>query len=222
MPKKPFNFTLIGRSGCGKGTQAKLLMKHFGNLYHIAAGDLFRDLARTESDTGKRIRKILEEGGLPLEDLAISLWMHELAYKIREDQGFILDGVPRRVEEAKALDRFLEFLERKETTFNILLDISREEAFNRLSKRRICKKCGRLIPWIGEFKKLKVCDKCSGPLVTRPDDTPEAINNRLDFYDNTVIKVVKYYEEQNRLIKINGEQPIEDVFKDILEALKQK
>ena len=217
---KVLNFTLIGRSGSGKGTQAKLLMKHFGNLFYLATGDLFRDLSKANSDTSIRIKKILKEGGLPFDDLASALWMHELAYNLKEDQGFILDGAPRRVNEAQTLDRFLDFLERKETTFNLLIDISRQEAHDRLSKRRICKKCGRLIPWVGEFKELKTCDKCNGELTTRADDTFEAINSRLDFYDNRVIKVVEFYETQNRLIKINGEQSIENVFKDILKKIQ--
>ena len=217
---KLLNFTLIGRSGSGKGTQAKLLMEHFGNMFYVYTGDLFRDLAKTDTDTGRRIKKIIGEGGLPFDELATTLWMHKIAYNVRKDQGIIFDGSPRRIEEAKNIDKFLEFLDRKENTFNILIDISRKEAFNRLSKRRICKKCNRLIPWVGEFKKIKVCDKCGGELIARPDDAPEAINNRLNFYDQRVVKAVEYYEKQNRLVKINGEQSIENVFKDILKAIK--
>lgn len=218
--KKPLNFVLIGRSGSGKGTQAKLLMEHFGNFYYISTGDLFRGLAKADTDVGDHIRKLLKTGGLPSDDLATMLWMHEIAYNVKKDQGIMADGFPRRLPEAKNLDRFLEFLDRKDATFYLLIDISREEAFNRLTKRRICKKCGKLIPWVGEFKKLKVCDACSGELVTRPDDAEEAINNRLDYYEENVVPVVKYYEQQGKLIKINGEQPIEKVFEDILKAIK--
>jgi adenylate kinase len=220
--EKPLNFVLIGRSGSGKGTQAKLLMEHFGNLYYISTGDFFRDLAKADTDVGERIRKILTEGGLPYDDLATTLWMHEIAYRVKKNEGIMADGFPRRLNEAKNLDQFLKFLERETNTFYILIDISREEAFNRLTKRRICKKCERLIPWVGEFKKLKVCDKCGGELLERPDDTPEAINNRLDYYEERVIPVVKYYEEQSKLLKINGEQSIVDVFQDILKAIKKR
>ena len=217
---KPLNFVLIGRSGCGKGTQAKLLMENFGNFYYISTGDLLRDLASQDTDVGQRIKKIIETGGLPYDDLATTLWMREIAYKVKEDQGIMADGFPRRLNEAKNLYQFLKFLDREKTTFYILIDISREEAFNRLTKRRICKKCGRLIPWIGEFKKLEVCDECGGELETRPDDTNEAINNRLDYFEERVIPVIKFFEEKGKLIKINGEQLIEDVFKDILTAIK--
>jgi adenylate kinase len=220
MIEKPLNFVLIGRSGSGKGTQAKLLMEKFSNLHYISTGDLFRDLAKAETDTGERVRKILAVGGLPHDDLATTLWMHEIAYKVKQNEGIVADGFPRRLNEAKSLDAFLEFLERKDNTKILLIDISREEAFNRLTKRRICKKCGRLIPWTEEFKKLKVCDQCGGELVTRSDDTAEAINNRLNYFEERVMSVIKYYEEQGRLIKINGEQPIKAVFQDILKAIK--
>ena len=218
--QKPLNFVLIGRSGSGKGTQAKLLVKHFGNLHSFSTGDMFRILAKADSDVGARIRRIVEEGGLPFDELATALWMHEIAFKIKEDEGIIADGFPRRLNEAKALARFLEFLERKENTFYLLIDISREEAFNRLTKRRVCKKCGRLIPWVGEFKELKSCDKCGGELITRVDDALESINNRMDYYEERVMTAVRYYKKQGKLIKINGEQSIENVFKDILKAIK--
>lgn len=217
----PINFTLIGRSGCGKGTQAKLLMEKFGDFCYIATGDLFRDLAKVETDTSVRVTKTITSGGFPFDDLAIALWMYKLAYNLKENQGILLDGAPRRINEAKALNRFLEFLERKDNTFNLLIDISRQEAFDRLTKRRICKDCNRLIPWVGEFKELKNCDKCGGELITRLDDTPDAINNRLDLYDTRVTEVVKYYEDENRLIKINGEQSIEQVFEEILSKINK-
>ena len=219
--EKPLNFVLIGRSGSGKGTQAKMLSKHFGNLVTIATGDLFRNLAKAGTDVAERVKKTMEEGGLPYDDLATALWTHEISYKVRADQGILADGLPRRLSEAEDFDQLLEFLERKENTFFLLIDISREEAFHRLTKRRVCKKCERLIPWVGEFKKLKACDKCGGELITRSDDALEAINNRLDYYDNRVMKVVKRYEDQGVLVKINGEQSIEDVFKDVLKALEQ-
>lgn len=220
MTEKPLNFVLIGRSGSGKGTQAKLLMEKFGNLHYFATGDFFRDLSKADTDVGERIRKILKAGGLPYDDLATTLWMHEIAYTLKASEGILADGFPRRLNEAKNLDQFLEFLERKDNAFYILIDISREEAFNRLTKRRICKKCGQLIPWVGEFKKLEKCDKCGGELETRPDDTPEAINSRLNYYEDRVIPVVQYYEEEEgKLIKIDGDQPIEDVFGDIIKSI---
>lgn len=187
----PKNFVLIGRSGSGKGTQAELLMKKFGNLIYISTGDLFRDLAKADTAASRKVEKILKEGGLPYEDLATTLWMHEISFKMKECQGFIMDGAPRRRMEAENLDRFLDFLGRRESTDQIFIDISRDEAFKRLINR-------------GRF-----------------DDTSEAIKSRMDYYDKIVVEVVQYYGEQDRLIKINGEQSIEDVHKDIMEAINK-
>lgn len=218
----PINFTFLGRSGSGKGTQAKLLINHFkSDFFYISTGDLFRDLAKSNSEPAQKIKKVMQEGGLPFDYMAISLWMHKICYELKAEQGLILDGAPRRLNEAMILEDFLEFLGRKENTFNILIDISRKEAFNRLTKRRICKDCGRLIPWVGDLKNLKACDKCGGELITRVDDNPEAINKRLDYFDERVVPAIDFYEKQGRLIRINGEQSIEDVFKDIIKSINK-
>lgn len=219
---KPLNFILIGRSGCGKGTQVELLIDHFGNLKQVSTGDLFRDLAKQDTVVGKIIKNTITKGGLPYDDLAITLWMYDISYRITEDDGIIADGMPRRLREAKAFDHFLKFLGREDLFFPILLEITREEAFNRLTKRRICKNCGKIVPWLGEYKKLTVCDDCGGELINRPDDTPEAIKNRLDYYDTRASKVADYYAKKRKLIKINGEQSIEDVFAEILKKVEKK
>ena len=216
---KPPNFVLIGKSGCGKGTQAELLMDKISNLYHISTGDLFRDLSGQKSDAGERVKKVIDSGGLPYDELATALWMNNIAYKVGKDQGIIADGFPRRLNEAKNFESFLEFLDRQDSTFYILIDISREEAVDRLTKRRICNNCGKLIPWVDKLRDLKQCDNCGGDLATRLDDTLEAINNRLDFYDNRVAEVVKFYEDNGKLIKINGEQSIEVIHEDIIKAI---
>lgn len=190
MNNKPFNFILVGRSGSGKGTQADLIKNKFSNLISISTGDLMRDLAGKETDAGIRIKKILQEGGLPYDDMATTLWMHKIAYSIRQDQGIICDGFPRRVNEAHNLDRFFEWLDRKDNTKVLFIDVAHGEAFTRLKKR------GREI-----------------------DDNDEAIRGRMNYFEDRVMPVVNYYEESDRLIRINGEQSIEDVFKEILEKI---
>lgn len=188
--KKPFNFIFIGRSGCGKGTQAKLILEHFSNLIYISTGDLMRDLAKQDTDVGWRIKNILAKGGLPFDDIATSLWMRDIAYKVKKNEGIVADGFPRRLNEAKNLDHFLDWLGRKDFTKILLINVSREEAFKRLKKR------------------------------AREDDSDQEINNRLDFYENRVVTAINYYKEQDRLIYINGEQTVEEVFKEILEKIK--
>lgn len=187
------NFVLIGRSGCGKGTQAKMLMETVGNLVRISTGDLFRKLEKTGSATAKKISDILKGGGLPFDDIATTLWMHEIAHNVKEEQGFILDGAPRRLNEAHNFDRFMEFLEQKEETAVILLDVSREEATRRLLERAKSEK--------------------------RYDDTPGAIKNRMDYYENRSSEVADFYEREGRLISINGEQSVEKIRADILEHI---
>ncbi len=219
---KPLSFALIGRSGCGKGTQAQLLMKHFGNLFYLSTGGLLRNLAKLDTSAGKRAKEILGNGELIPDFMIIGLWMRELCINLKDDQGILFDGALRRLVEAKQADGFFNFLGRKGNFFPILLDISREEAFDRLTKRRICKSCGRIIPYVGDFKNLEKCDNCGGELSNRQDDKPEAINNRLDYFDTQVIEVLEYYKKDNRLITVNGEQSIEDVFKDIIKAVEEK
>lgn len=187
---KPLNFIFIGRSGSGKGTQAKFLLDHLPNMAYISTGDLMRDLAKQDTDSGKRIKAILDNGGLPFDDMATTLWMHQIAYTIKEGQGIICDGFPRRANEAKNLDNFLDWLERKEQTRVLLVDISREEALKRLKLR-------------GRYDDMEDND----------------IKNRLDYFEEGVVPAINYYKEQNRLIHINGEQTREEVFKEILQKI---
>ena len=219
---KPLNFSLIGRSGSGKGTQAKLLLELYPKTEYIYTGDLFRDISSQDTEVGHKIKEVLKDGGLPFDDLATTLWMHKISYKVQEGEGIMLDGTPRRLEEALNLERFLNWLDRLDSTAFLLIDISREEAFNRLSKRRICSQCGKLIPYVGDFKSWQDCHECGGKLIERPDDIPEAINHRLDYFEKQVEPVIRHYEENSSLIRINGEQSIEDVFKDIKKALSEK
>lgn len=220
--KKPLNFVLIGRSGSGKGTQAELIIKKHPDTEYISTGNLFRDLSKQNTEVGRRIEEVLEKGGLPFDDLATTLWMHSVAYKVQEGEGIMFDGAPRRLDEAHNLDRFLEWLGRIDKTAFILIDISREEAFARLSKRRICSKCGKLVPFVGEYKEWQDCHECGGKLVERPDDIPEAINNRLDYFDKIVVPMLDYYDKKGVLIKIDGQQSIDGVFSSITAALFEK
>lgn len=218
---QPLSFALIGRSGCGKGTQADLLMKHFGNIFYVSTGGMLRDLAKMDSSVGKAAKKVLDKGELIPDFMIIGLWMRELCLNLKDEQGFLFDGALRRLSEVKALDGFLKFLGREKTFFPILLDIPRQEAFDRLTKRRICKKCGKIIPWVGDFKKMEKCPDCGGELFHRQDDNMDAIKNRLDYFDKEVVEVLDYYKNRGQLITINGDQPIDKVFADILKAVKK-
>ena len=186
---KPINLIFFGRSGSGKGTQAELLAKHFKSTLHISTGDLFRDLAKQDTDAGIRIKKVLDEGGLPFDQMATTLWMHEISYKLKKDQSLLCDGLPRRLSEAENLYDFLSWLERIDNTKALLIEISREEAMTRLLKR------------------------------ARYDDDKDAINKRLDWYEERVVPAIKFFEDKGFIVKINGEQTVENVFKEILSKI---
>lgn len=187
---KPVNLILFGRSGSGKGTQAELLAKHFNNILHVSTGDLMRDLASHNTDAGTRIKEVLEKGGLPFDQIATTLWMREISYKLKKDQGLLCDGFPRRLNEANDLYDFLLWLERIENTKALVIEISREEAMKRLLKR------------------------------ARYDDDKNAINQRLDWYEDRVVPAINFFKDKGLIIEINGEQPIEKVFEDIMNHLR--
>ncbi|OGZ54804.1 MAG: hypothetical protein A3H64_00695 [Candidatus Ryanbacteria bacterium RIFCSPLOWO2_02_FULL_45_11c] len=190
--EKPLNIIFLGLSGSGKGTQVQLLadvMRAHNPVHVVSTGDLFRRLQEFTTDVGKRVKRILQEGGLPFDDLATTLWMHEIAFRVHEHEGIIFDGAPRRLDEAKNIDRFLEFLERKEYTKVAYLSVTPEEITKRLLQRG------------------------------RADDNITAIEGRIDYFQKSVLPVLDYYREQGRLIEISGEQPVEKVHADIVKAL---
>ena len=129
----------MGRSGCGKGTQAGLLMNYFKNLHYIVSGDLLRSLAEKDTLVGKRVKDTIGGGRWVPGNLPTMLVVHEISNRVKEGEFFIIDGVPRKLEQAKELDTFLDFIGQSKDTLFLLIDISREEAFSRLTKRRICK-----------------------------------------------------------------------------------
>ena len=210
-------YALLGRAGCGKGTQAKLLMEHFG-LFYIGSGELLRGIAKVGSFSGQKADRIMKVGDLVPTSLIFMLWINRLEeLKKKPDfSGIVFDGCPRKLAEAQLLQEALNWYEWDKNFKVILIDISRGESSKRLAKRRQCAKCGQLIPYVGAYKDFIVCDRCGGELVARPDDTPEAINQRLDLFDQEVMPVVEYFEKQGRLVRVNGEQSIEDVQKEIL------
>jgi adenylate kinase len=219
--KKPIVISILGPAGSGKGTQAKLLVKKFG-LEYFGSGDSLRTRQKVGDFTAEKLIKVMRRGELVPSFVISKLWIDRLE-KIKQKakfNGSVFDGSPRKILEAKLFDDALHWYEWDKNVKVIFISISRKESFNRLTKRRQCKKCGRIIPWFGEFKKLKKCDKCGGKLITRADDKPEAIKKRLEEFKKEVIPVINYYKKQGRLIKINGEQSIENVFKDILRVIK--
>lgn len=217
--KNPLIIILLGKSGSGKGTQADLLIKKFG-FACIGTGDLLRERKEKNDFTGNKIDKILSQGGLMPTSVILELWLGEVERlkSKRNFKGLVMDGNPRKILEAYVEDEAFNWYDWKNVKA-FLVHISDKEAVRRLTKRRICRKCGQIIPFIGESKKLKKCPKCGGRLIRRADDTLALVRNRLKWFKTDVEPIVSYYRKTGRLIKINGEQDIKDVFKDILKCL---
>ena len=219
--KKPISIIIYGRPGSGKGTQADLLAKKF-KLEHFSSGEALRERRKRGGFTGEKLGKVMNEGKWVPECTIIKLWMDKLEEfkKKRNFNGWIYDGGPRLDLETNLLDNALEWYEWQKNVKVILIDISGKTAFNRLTKRRQCQKCKELIPWVGKFKNLRVCHKCGGPLIYRIDDTPAAIRQRLAQFQKHTVPQIDYFKKRRGLIKINGEQSIENVFKDVAKAIK--
>jgi adenylate kinase len=219
--KKPLVIIFLGKPGSGKGTQAELLGEKLG-LDYIGSGDLLRNRKEINDFTGKKLSIVVDTGGLVPTPVIFKLWLDKFEeFKKRKNlKGFVMDGSPRKIFEAYLIDEALEWYEWDKNVKIMLIDISNKEAIWRLTKRRICKKCGEIVPYVGEFKKMEKCPKCGGELIHRTDDTIKGVKNRLSWFKTDVQPVINYYRKTGRLIKINGEQSIEKVFQDILKALK--
>lgn len=183
---------ILGRSGSGKGTQAELLKKLLAPCLYVYTGDLFRELAQTETVAGRNIKTVVESGGLPQEWLAAFLWQKKLVDGlISGGENVIMDGSPRRLDEAKEMDEVLEFLGRRNIKI-ILVDITEDEAVKRLLKRG------------------------------RNDDSEEAIRSRLAWFNTEALPAIEYYEKSGRLVRVDGLGTVEEIHDRIKNALGLK
>ena len=220
--KNPKVFIIMGPAGSGKGTQAKLLQQRF-KLDYLDCGSAVRQRQRVNDFTGRKLLEISWRKGELIPSFLISdLWVDKLE-KLKNKsrfKGMVLDGWNRTFIEAQLLDESLEWYDWNKNVKIILIKVSGKESFNRLTKRRQCRECNRIIPWLGAFKQLKKCDKCGGKLFVRRDDKLKAIKMRLAEYKKETIPTINYYRKQKRLIEVNGEQSIENVFKELLRKIK--
>jgi len=212
------NIVLMGLPGAGKGTQAEKIVEKYA-IPHISTGDMFRAAIKEGTELGLKAKSFMDEGKLVPDEVTIGIVRERLSQADCE-KGFLLDGFPRTVPQAEALDGILEELGRPvEHTINI--DVQKDELVARLSGRRICKVCGasyHLIfnPPAEEGK----CDKDGGELYTRADDNPETVENRLAVNMNQAQPLLDFYQAKGVLTNIDGQQDIDKVFAD-LDALLQ-
>lgn len=206
------NVLFIGPQGSGKGTQAQLLSKKF-SIPYISTGNIFRENISNKTDLGKLALKYIDKGKLVPDKVTNDLINSRLSSNDAR-KGFILDGYPRNLKQA----RFLDNIAKLDIVFEVY--ISDKESVFRIAGRRSCK-CGAV--YHVKFKPPKrkgICDKCGGRLFIREDDKKEKIMERLRIYHDETEKLLPYYEKQGVLMKINGEQAISKVHKDIIKQFK--
>ena len=211
---------MIGAQGSGKGTQAELLAARLG-LPAISTGNLFRSEIEKQTGLGKAIAKIVAAGELAPPEIVDQV----ISERLSESDallGFILDGFPRNLAQAEALQRILEHDERRLTDV-IHIDISDDEAMRRLSGRRVCsrKKCEAVyhVEFHPPKKDAGKCDRCGSDLIQREDDTPETIKHRLGVYRSETTPLIDFYRRQGILLEVNGERSIVEVEEAIAAAL---
>jgi len=199
---------LIGAPGSGKGTQASKLVSDRG-FKHISTGDLLRSEIAKQSALGLEVKKVMDEGKLVSDDLVIRLLQANINLSASQ---YIFDGYPRNLAQAQTLDK--EVL-KGSPSLAVYFEIDMAQLVARLTNRRTCKNCGAIYNLISKTPKVMgVCDQCGGTdLVQRADDKEEVITNRLKVFTDTVNPVIKYYQDLGRLMKVDAEGSVDEIFK---------
>ena len=210
------NLILLGAPGAGKGTQAELLVKQLG-IPAISTGNMLREAMANGTELGKLAKKYMDEGALVPDELILGIVADRVAqpdcYK-----GFILDGVPRTLAQAEAL-------EAKGVKIDHVVSIEVDDAAieGRMTGRRVCAKCGASYHIVANPPKQDgICDSCGGELIIRKDDKPETVRHRLEVYHASTEVLKDFYGKLGRLRIVNGNQPIGDANEDILKAIGAK
>ena len=207
----------MGPPGAGKGSQARKLVKTF-DLNNISTGEMFRQSAQRGEELGKKAMEFINDGNLVSDEITNEIVRSRL-FKGASDQRFLLDGYPRTVEQAKALDEMLDEMgSRLTAVINIVVD--KEVILERMVGRRVCRSCG--YTYHTHFKPPSsegICDKCGGELYQRPDDQLESVRNRLKIYEEKTKPIIDYYKGRGMLVNINGMQSFEAVYRNIKKAL---
>ena len=208
---------IMGPPGAGKGTHAKLLCKEY-NIVHISTGDMFRNAIKLGTAEGMIAKQFIDKGNLVPDDIVIGI-VREKIQKNECNNGFLLDGFPRNIEQAKSLDIILDECGVKiDAVLN--LQVSDDILIKRISGRRVCSKCGETYHVVNHPPKVEgICDVCGGNLVQRKDDTEETIKTRLKIYNKQTKPLLKYYEKQNLLKNLNGVEDINLLFNNIKKLL---
>ena len=208
---------MLGAPGAGKGTQAKQIADKY-SIPHISTGDIFRANIKNGTELGKKAKQYMEQGALVPDELTCDLVMD----RIQQDDcknGFVLDGFPRTIPQAEALDAALGKINEK-MDYAIDVDVPDENIVNRMSGRRACLNCGATYHLISIPPKVEgICDRCGSEIVLREDDKPETVQKRLKVYHEQTQPLIDYYKNQGILKSVDGTQPMDEVFKAIVTIL---
>ena len=206
---------LLGAPGAGKGTTAKLLSQYDGSV-QISTGDILRSAVLAGTELGKQAEATMKAGNLVSDELIMDI----MQQRLKQDDckaGYLLDGFPRTIPQAKALKLLLEKMGEK-LDFALELEVTRDVIINRLTTRRTCSECGEIYNVISKPSKLEgVCDVCGGEVIQRDDETEEAILNRLNVYSEQTAPLVNFYRDEGLLLSVSGTDSNE-----VVEVLKGK
>jgi len=208
---------IMGPPGAGKGTQAEVLVKEL-KISHISTGDMFRAAIKEGTEMGKKAKEYMDAGQLVPDEVVVGMVKERLSQPDCQE-GFLLDGFPRTLAQAEALDETL-------SSMGIILDgvinieVPREKLMDRLTGRRVCKGCGASYHVIfNPPQEADKCNSCAGELYQRDDDNETTVGNRLDVYEAQTQPLIDFYEAKGLLKPINGDQEISVVLKEILQSL---
>lgn len=208
---------IMGPPGAGKGTQAVLIQKEY-NIPHISTGDMFRNAISKQTELGMKAKTYMDEGNLVPDELTIGI-VRERLQEEDAKSGFLLDGFPRTIPQAEALDEILNDLSIKiDAVINIVVEDN--SLIDRIVGRRVCKKCGAGYHVVTKKPQVEgVCDICGGELEQRKDDTVETVKNRLNVYNNQTKPLLDYYQKRKLVVDVDGLGNIEEIFKKIKNLL---
>ena len=208
---------MLGAPGAGKGTQAKMIAAKY-QIPHISTGDIFRANIKNGTELGKKAKSYMDQGLLVPDELTVDLVIDRLAQDDCKN-GYILDGFPRTIPQAEALDAALAKLGEK-MDYAIDVDVPDENIVSRMSGRRACTGCGATYHIVyNPSKKGECCEVCGEKLILRDDDKPETVQKRLNVYHEQTQPLIDYYTKQSILRTVDGTQDMNDVFAEIAKIL---
>ena len=208
---------MLGAPGAGKGTQAKMIAEKYG-IPHVSTGDIFRANIKNGTELGMEAKKYMDQGQLVPDELTVKILLDRVAQDDCKN-GYVLDGFPRTIPQAEALDAALGKINEK-MDYAIDVDVPDENIVNRMSGRRACLNCGATYHLISIPPKVEgICDRCGSKIVLREDDKPETVQKRLKVYHEQTQPLIEYYSGKGVLKEVDGTQPMDDVFAAIVKIL---